>query len=154
MDYFHLGTKANGLILAYVGFIGILTQGLGVGVVAKLFTDATLVRHSTAVITIAFLFLITVEDVLLYLAVLVPLVIGGSIQHIIMTSLATKVVPVNDTGTVLGLVLGMHALIRVVSPPIGGVIFVQLGFWSIGLTGFMLTFPLSVYLYLFGINEF
>ena len=150
MDYYKLGPKENGMVLSYLGVVGMVTQGYIVGLLARHATDDTLILLSTVLMGIGFLFLIISESIYIFCVVAIPLTIGGSLIHIIITSLITKIVPKDQNGSALGLTLCTHATIRSVAPTIGGHLFQHIGFFSFGILGYVVNFILSTYLFFLG----
>lgn len=154
MDYYKLGPKQNGMVLSYLGVVGMVTQGYVVGLLARHYRDDNLILLSTVLMGIGFLFLIISESIYIFCLVAIPLTVGGSLIHIIITSLITKIVPKDQNGSALGLTLCTHATIRSVAPTIGGYLFQHIGFFSFGILGYVVNLVLSVYLAFFGKTVF
>eukprot|EP00794_Sanderia_malayensis_P011987 gene11987-13225_t len=154
MEYFKLGPKENGFILSYVGVMGILVQGLGVGFLTRRYKDTTLLSISVVAISLSYLLMVPVADVYTFCVVLTPLIMGGAIFQVVVTSCITKMVSCQETGAALGLSMATHALIRSISPTIGGLLFSHFGFAIFGIVGFVINGPLSLYLVIYGRKEF
>lgn len=150
MDYYKLGPRQNGMVLAYLGVVGMVTQGFVVGLLARHAADHTLILLSTLLMAIGFLFLIISETIYIFCFVAIPLTVGGSLIHIIITSLITKIVPKDLNGSALGLTSCTHATIRSIAPSIGGYIFQHIGFSSFGVLGYVINLALSIYLIFLG----
>ena len=150
MDYYHLGPRENGIILAYVGALGIFIQGFLIGLLTGKFGDATLVKYAMILNTAAFLFLVIAENIFFFCFLILPLAIGGTVSHIVLTSAVTKVVPIEDTGSALGLTLALHALVRSIAPTLGGLVFTTVGWPFIGVIGYAIHLFLSGFIVLYG----
>jgi len=153
MEYFKLGPKENGIVLSYVGVLSIAVQGIGVGILSKRFKDAVLVNLSIVLIAVAYLMMIGVTNIYTFCIALIPLVTGGSILQVIITSCITKIVPGHDTGAAIGLSMATHSLIRSISPTIGGYLFSYFGFVIFGITGVLINGPLAIYLLIYGKSD-
>ncbi|XP_057294802.1 solute carrier family 22 member 18-like [Hydractinia symbiolongicarpus] len=154
MDYYMLGPKDNGIVLSYLGVVGMITQGYLVGVLTHYVNDADLILIAIMLMAAGSLFLIISQSIVLFCVVAIPLTIGGSLLHIIITSLITKIVPKDKTGSALGLTMCTHAIIRTFSPTIGGFLFQHIGFYSFGLLGYVINLSLVVYLIFYGRIDF
>lgn len=154
MEYFKLGPKENGIVLSYVGVLSITVQGIGIGLLTKRFKDAILVNWSILVIAVAYLLMIAVTNIYTFCLALIPLVTGGAILQVIITSTITKMVPAHDTGAAIGLSMATHSLIRSLSPTIGGYLFSYFGFVVFGVTGVLINAPLAIFLMVYGKSEF
>ena len=154
MDFYKEGPRVNGIILAYLGSLSILIQGVLIGLLTSRFLDPTLVKLAVFLNTGAFLFLIVAENVYLLCLTLLPMAIGGTVSHIIITAAITKAVPIEDTGSALGLTLSFHALIRSIAPTLGGLIFTVAGWPFFGVIGYGIHLFLSVFIVLLGKDSF
>lgn len=154
MDYFHLGPRVNGIVLSYIGTLVIFIQGILIGILTKYFLDSTIIKISISLNTGAFLFLIVAENVYLLCVVFLPLVIGGTVSHIVITAAITKIVPIEDTGSALGLTLALHALIRSVAPSVGGLIFKYIGWPFFGVVGYTLSLFVLSFIVFVGNEEY
>ena len=154
MDYYHLGPRVNGIILAYVGLLVIFIQGFLVGVVTKYIVDPTIIKYCMYLNTMAFLFLVVSDDIIMLCIVFFPLAIGGTISHIVITATITKLVPTEDTGSALGLTLGLHGFIRIIAPSVGGIIFNHVGWPFFGVVGYSMSLFVAIYIVMFGNEDY
>ena len=154
MEYYHLGPKSNGMVLAYLGIVGMITQGILVGYLTQKVSDAPLIIISVVMMAIGFLYLIIAESIYLFCAVSVPLTIGASLIHVIITSLVTKIVREDQTGAALGLTLGCYTMMRTVSPAVGGFFYAHIGFFSFGALGYLIDMVVILYLAFIGREDF
>jgi len=154
MDYYKLTPKENGAVLAYLGAVGMITQGVLVGLLTKHFTDEVLLKMSTIIMGVGFLYLIISQSIFLFCVASIPLTVGGSLIHIIITAIITKVVRNDQTGSALGLTLCMHASYRTIAPTVGGFLLERIGFFSFGVLGYVTNLFVTIYLCFYGRTDF
>jgi len=153
MDYYLLGPRINGLLLGYIGVLTIIVQGVIVGVLTKRFTDAINIKSMILLNLIGFLFLVVATEVYVLVIVVIPLAIGGTVSHIVLLTVITKIVPVESSGTALGFIFALHAVVRAVAPSIGGLVFANLGWPFFGVFGYTFHVGLMAYVLLCGNDE-
>merc|ERR1719400_453735 len=105
MEQFQLAADQNGMLMSYIGALSMLMQGVGISAL----TDFLLLQ--------------------------IPLVCSLSLINSILQSSVTKVVPASSTGTMLGLNMAVHSVIRTLSPSVGALIMSTYGYSSIGYLG-------------------
>merc|ERR1719348_1284386 len=111
-------------------------QGIGISVATKFASDRSLLKISSALLIVSYYLLSLVTNLPEFLALQVPLVCSLSLINSILQSSLTKVVPSNQTGTMLGLNMAVHSVIRTFSPTLGGFMMSSsLGYPSIGYLG-------------------
>lgn len=150
MDYYGLGPRTNGLLLGYVGLLSILVQGVVVGALTRRFDDAPIVKAMICFNTVGFLFLIVSTSVYVLIVVVVPLAVGGSVSHIVLMAVITKIVPPEHSGSALGFIFALHAIVRAIAPTVGGLIFANLGWPFFGVVGYTFHVFLMVYVWMCG----
>lgn len=146
LEHYHLTPKENGIVLAYLGVLGILSQGVLIGMLTEYYTDDVLITFGIILLAISFLFFIISKQIYLFCLAAVPFILGGSIIHVLITAIVTKLVPQSLLGTALGVTVCIHAVIRTVSPTIGGFLLGRIGFYSFGIQGYIVNLLLLVYL--------
>merc|ERR1719348_1064 len=112
-------------------------QGIGISVATKFASDRSLLKISSAILIVSYYLLSLVTNLPEFLALQVPLVCSLSLINSILQSSLTKVVPSNQTGTMLGLNMAVHSTIRTVAPTVGGAMMANLGYPSIGHLGML-----------------
>ena len=153
MDYYGLGPRTNGILLGYAGLLSILVQGLVVGALTRRFEDAPIVKTMIFFNTIGYLFLIVSTDIFVLVAVMVPLAVGGSVSHIVLMAVITKIVPPEHSGTALGFIFALHAIVRAIAPTLGGLIFTRFGWPFFGVVGYAFHVVLMVYVGMCGRDD-
>ena len=154
MDYYKLSAKENGIVLSYLGVVGMITQGYLIGLLCRHIGDAPLIILSTIIMGVGFLYLIIAQNIYVFCLTCIPLTVGGSLIHIVVTSIITKVVEKHQTGSALGVTLCTHSSIRSIAPTIGGFLFQHVGFYTFGVVGYVVNFLVTIYLLFFGREDF
>ena len=137
MEQFKLGADQNGMVMSYVGALSMLMQGLGVSALTSRFSDPTLLKFSAVSLVLCYYLLSLLTTLTDFLLLQIPLVCSLSLINSILQSMVTKVVPPSSTGTMLGLNMAVHSVIRSVSPSLGAVMMSAYGYSSIGHLGVM-----------------
>ena len=135
-------------------------QGFVVGYVGKRVNDRTTLLASVIILSLSYLMLVSVActyavwrwifcvlipfqmlttNLLQLGLILIPMIMGGALINTLTSSTITKVVPETATGTSLGLSMATHAIIRTVSPTLGGYIYQTLGYPGFGALGFVMS---------------
>eukprot|EP00762_Andalucia_godoyi_P000355 ANDGO_03247.mRNA.1 Tetracycline resistance protein len=125
VDTLHFSAQESGYVIAFVGFVAMIAQGLLVGRLGILFQhrELTLVRHLSIGLVLSFCMLSVIDNSLISVfTVLVPIVICGTVIATTVTAQLTKCVEAKDVGTVLGLDMTVGSSVRVIAPSIGGIL--------------------------------
>nr|CAB3266144.1 solute carrier family 22 member 18 [Phallusia mammillata] len=149
LNHFHLAADVNGYVLSYIGVISMITQGLIVGRLTKQgFSDRALINSSIGLLFISYGLLAFVTEIYGFCLVCLPMVVAGAVFSTVVQAMMTKSVAIDDTGSVIGISMAVHSLIRSVSPTIGGFIFQYYGFKSFGILGVVCNGALFAYVML------
>ncbi len=127
-----LQSQATGYILAYVGLLAVLVQGLAIGRLTARFAEKQLIFAAVVVMAIALLAWGFTPNVPLLLVVLAPLALAGGTLNTVLNSLLTKSVSPDEIGGTLGLSAALQSLASVVAPAAGGFLIQEIGPWSLG----------------------
>jgi DHA1 family tetracycline resistance protein-like MFS transporter len=130
-----LQPQSTGYILAYVGLLAVLTQGLAIGRLTARFSEKQLALGGVVVMTVALLAWGFVPNVPLLLVVLAPLALAGGTLNVVLSSLLTKSVSPDEVGGTLGLAAATQSLTGVIAPTAGGLLIQEVGPWSLGVVG-------------------
>lgn len=130
-----LTAQSTGYVLAYVGVLAVLVQGVGVGWLSKRYPDRWIIFVSTAVMAASLLAWAFVPSVPMLLVVLAPLAAATGTLNTVVNSALTKMVYPEEVGGTLGLSASLESLTRIVSPSAGGVLLQQIGAWAPGVFG-------------------
>jgi DHA1 family tetracycline resistance protein-like MFS transporter len=127
-----LTAQSTGYVLAYVGVLAVLVQGVGIGWLSKRYPDRWIMFVSTGVMAVSLLAWAFVPSVPTLLIVLAPLAAATGTLNTIVNSALTKAVYPEEVGGTLGLSASLESLTRIISPSAGGVLLQQVGAWAPG----------------------
>lgn len=130
-----LDSTQTGYVLAYVGLLIALVQGLAIGQITRRFPENRLILVSAAVLAASFLGWAFAPSVPVLVLVLAPLAISSGVLNTVINSAITKSVYPEEVGGALGLAASIESLTRVIGPAAGGAIVGWLGAWSPGVIG-------------------
>merc|ERR1719461_348412 len=123
------------MLLSYVGALSMIMQGFGISAFTSRFSDSALLKFSTMSLMMCFYLLSLLTTLNDFLLLQIPLVCSLSLINSILSSTVTKVVPSSSTGTMLGLNMAVHSVIRSISPSVGAIMMASYGYSSIGYLG-------------------
>jgi MFS family permease len=130
-----LTSTQTGYVLAYVGLLIVLVQGLGIGRLTKRFAENRLILAASAILAVSLLGWALAPSVAVLLVVLVPTAFASGVLNTVINSAITKSVYPEEVGGALGLAASIESLTRVVGPLAGGVLLDLLGAWVPGVVG-------------------
>jgi len=130
-----LDSTQTGYVLAYVGFLVVLVQGVAIGRLTKRFPENRLILASVGVLAVALLAWAFTPNVPLLLIVLAPLSFASGVLNTVINSAITKSVYPEEVGGALGVAASIESLTRVIGPAAGGFVLGALGTWAPGLIG-------------------
>ena len=128
-----LDARRTGFILAYVGLLSVLVQGVGIGRLSKRYSDTQLIFSGTIVMGMALLGWAFTPNVWVLLVLLLPLAMSGGVLNTVLSSALTKSVYPEEIGGTLGLAASVESSTRVLAPSAGGFLLGQLGAWAPGI---------------------
>ncbi|KAJ7361748.1 hypothetical protein OS493_014388 [Desmophyllum pertusum] len=152
MEYFKLGPKEFGLMMAAIGAASAVVQGFGIGILTKRFSEASLLVLSFSISGCAFILMYFSRHTIWFVTSQVVMVMGFALMRTITIAMTTKAVSVHDTGLVLGLMASGEALMRTIAPGIGTFMFLNYGYPSFGLLGSTIEFGAVIILLVKRIN--
>jgi MFS transporter, DHA1 family, tetracycline resistance protein len=128
-----LSPQTTGYVLAYVGVISVLVQGIGVGLVTKRFKENTIIITSMWLMFIGLAGWAVTPNLPVLLAIMLPLAAGGGMLNTVINSAITKSVTPEEIGGTLGISTSIESASRVIAPSAGGFLLQSLGAWAPGL---------------------
>ncbi|XP_008335192.1 solute carrier family 22 member 18 [Cynoglossus semilaevis] len=146
LQLFKLGPEQNGYLMAYLGIVQMMIQGGVLGRLTGRFSESMLLVLSVGLSSAVGLALAYMQNVTHLCLIVVPMMLSLSLFNVITDSILTKSVPSSDTGTMLGLCSSVQSLLRTVGPTIGGFLYVNYGYSSIGMTQFVVNIVVFFYL--------
>jgi DHA1 family tetracycline resistance protein-like MFS transporter len=128
----HLTSQTTGYVLAYVGVLSVLVQGIGVGLVTKRFKENAILITSMWLMVFGLAGWAITPSLPVLLVVMLPLALGGGMLNTIINSAITKSVSREEIGGTLGLSTSLESVSRVIAPSAGGFLLQNLGAWAPG----------------------
>jgi DHA1 family tetracycline resistance protein-like MFS transporter len=120
-----LDSTQTGYLLAYVGFLSVLVQGVAIGRLAKRFAESRLILGAVGLLAVSLLGWAFAPNVPVLLLVLAPVALAAGVLN-------TKSVYPEEVGGALGLAASIESLTRVIGPTAGGLLLGALGPWAPG----------------------
>jgi MFS family permease len=114
-----LGPEQIGFVYAWVGFLGILTQGPALGRLVKRFGEEVLNRVGFAAYAVGFTLLAFSHSIPALAFAATVTAFGGFVRPT-LTSLITKAAPKSRVGSVLGLQQSLTSAAQIAGPPFAG----------------------------------
>ncbi|KPL82356.1 MFS transporter [Thermanaerothrix daxensis] len=144
---FDLGARETGYILAYVGLLSVLVQGVAVGKLAQRFEERTLILASTALMALSLIGWALAPSVPVLLLILAPTALSGGVLNTVINSAISKTVAPIEVGGTLGIASALEALTRILSPAVGSLLLANLGTWAPGVFSGVLLLWLTTYVW-------
>jgi DHA1 family tetracycline resistance protein-like MFS transporter len=142
-----LSSDQTGYILAYVGVLAVLVQGVAIGRLTARFSENRLIFAAVALLAVSLLAWAFAPSVPVLLVVLAPLSAASGVLNTVINSAITKSVYPEEVGGALGMAASVESLTRVIGPSAGGVLLGVLGTWAPGVAGAVLTAWLIVFVW-------
>jgi MFS transporter, DHA1 family, tetracycline resistance protein len=117
---FGLNAQHTGYILAYVGVLSVLVQGVIIGRLNQRYNDSFLILAATALMAFSLLGWAFAPNIFSLLIVLAPIALSGGVLNTVINSAISKSVPPYEIGGMLGFSASLESLTRVISPILGG----------------------------------
>jgi DHA1 family tetracycline resistance protein-like MFS transporter len=130
-----LDVRTTGYVLAYVGFLIALVQGVGVGMISRRFEEKWIILVSTIILSVSLAAWAFTPSIVVLLLVMIPLALPSGVLNTILRSSLTKSVEADEVGGILGLSASLESLTRVIAPGLGGFLLGSVGTWAPGLVG-------------------
>ena len=130
-----LDSQATGLVLAYVGLLSVLVQGVAIGRLSKRFPENRLILWAVAVVAGSLLAWALTPNLPVLLVILIPLSFGAGVLNTVINSAITKSVYPEEVGGALGMSASIESLTRAIGPVAGGFLIGVLGAWAPGVLG-------------------
>jgi DHA1 family tetracycline resistance protein-like MFS transporter len=112
---FNMPVETTGLVLSYIEFIRMISQGLVVGAMCDYLTEQHAMMACLLVSVASFAGLVFASDATHVVVLLLPLTVSGMTGTII-SGMLTRLVPHDDTGGVIGLNMAMMSLAWIFAP--------------------------------------
>lgn len=142
-----LAADQTAFILAYVGVLVVLVQGVLVGRLAARFPENRLVFWCSAIMSASLLAWAATPSVPVLLIVLIPLAFAGGTLNTVINSLLSKSVYPEEVGGTLGISASVESATRVLAPVMGGALLNFVGPWAPGVAGALLMAWLTTFVW-------
>jgi DHA1 family tetracycline resistance protein-like MFS transporter len=142
-----LDSTGTGYILAYVGLLSVLVQGVAIGRLAKRFPENRLIFAAVILLAFSLLGWAFTPNIWRLLVVLAPLSFASGVLNTVINSSITKSVYPEEVGGALGVSSSVESLTRVIGPAAGGFLLGALGTWAPGLIGAVIMVGVVVYVW-------
>jgi DHA1 family tetracycline resistance protein-like MFS transporter len=129
----NLSAHTTGYVLAYVGLLSVLVQGVGIGILMKKFTENQLIITGLWLMTLGLVGWAFTPNLWVLLIVMIPIALSGGVLNTVINSAISKKVAPDEIGGMLGISASLESATRVISPSIGGYLLQQLGAWAPGI---------------------
>jgi DHA1 family tetracycline resistance protein-like MFS transporter len=144
---FSLSAQQTGYILAYVGLLSVLVQGVLIGRLTSRFTERQLIFYATLLMAFSLVGWAFSFSLPVLLIVLAPTSLAGGVLNTVINSAITKAVTPIEIGGAMGLSSALESLTRVIAPTLGGILLEYLGASAPGVFGAALLFALASYVF-------
>jgi len=134
----NLDAQATGYILAYVGILIVIVQGVIIGRLTAFLSEGFLLFWSTVLMAISLLAWAFVGSVVMLLILLIPLALASGVFRTVVNSSLSKAVSKAEVGGTMGLSASLESFTRIIAPSAGGYILAQLGSSAPGIAGAIL----------------
>lgn len=142
-----LGAAETAYILAYVGILAVLVQGVAIGRLSNIFSDDMLLLASSVIMTFGLVGWALAPTVPVLLLVLIPIAFAGGVFNTVINSALTKSTARESVGGILGVSTALESSTRVVGPAVGNGMIGWIGAWSPGILGAIITGVTSFYVW-------
>lgn len=138
-------SQQTGYLLAYIGVLSVIVQGVLIGRITQKFNDKTLLFSTTVLMAIGLLgwaFAQTIGWLLLDLAILA---FAGGVFNTVINSTISKAVEPIEIGGMLGLASSLESATRVFAPSLGGLLIQTVSTSAPGIFGAVILGVLAVF---------
>jgi MFS transporter, DHA1 family, tetracycline resistance protein len=142
-----LNSSQTGYLLAYVGLLSVLVQGLAIGRLTRRFPEDRLILGAVLLLALSLLGWAFAGNVPLVLLVLAPLALAGGVLNTVLNSAISKAVQLEEVGGALGIAASIESLTRVIGPSAGGILLGLVGSWAPGVVGAAILAALTWYVW-------
>ncbi len=122
-----LDERLTSYILAYIGVLIVLVQGLAIRPLTTRFRESHLIVGGIILLAPAMLGWALAPSVLILMIVLVPIALAGGVLNTTLRSSLSKAVYSDEVVGIMGLSSSIESLTHVLAPSLGGVLLQRLG---------------------------
>jgi DHA1 family tetracycline resistance protein-like MFS transporter len=145
MEVFALSPQNRAYILAYVGVIIALTQGVLISRFLKRFSETQLIIGADILMAVSLAFWGANRSIIGLLVAMVPLAVAGGLLGVVLRSRISQAAGRERMGVAMGLSASVESFNRILAPALGAWLLSYLGPWAPGAIGaILLTIPLVI----------
>lgn len=122
-----LTAQTTGYVLAYVGLLSVLVQGVAIGKLTARFAESRLIFGASVLMGVSLLAWAFAPNLVALLIILAPMALAGGTLNTVLNSALTKAVTRDEIGGTLGLAASVEGVTRVIAPTLGGFLIEFLG---------------------------
>ena len=138
------GAREVSFAYAYIGILVAFMQGLLLGPLTKVFGGELVLFLGAVSLATGLLSVVFVDTVAAFAANTILLCMGTSFCHPTLTAMVSQRAGADHQGTVMGAANSVAAMGRIISPPVGGLLFTHMGVnWPLLVAG-MIMLPVVV----------
>ncbi len=115
-----LDAQTTGYVLAYVGLLSVLVQGVAIGKLTARFAESRLIFAASVMMGLSLLAWAFAPNLVALLVILAPIAFAGGTLNTVLSSALTKAVTREEIGGTLGLASSVESVTRVIAPTLGG----------------------------------
>ncbi len=130
-----LTAQTTGYVLAYVGLLSVLVQGVAIGKLTARFAESWLIFAASVVMGLSLLAWAFAPNLIALLVILAPMAFAGGTLNTVLSSALTKAVTREEIGGTLGLASSVESVTRVIAPTLGGFLIEFYGAGAPGIFG-------------------
>jgi DHA1 family tetracycline resistance protein-like MFS transporter len=142
-----LDAQVTGYVLAYVGVLVVLVQGVFIGRLAARFTETQLILWGSILMAASLAAWAAVSSLAGLLIVLIPLSLATGVLNTVINSALTKAVQPEEAGGTLGLSTSAESLSRVIAPVIAGALLGSVAVWAPGVFAALIMVWVAIFAY-------
>lgn len=142
-----LDKQMTSYILAYVGVLIVLVQGLAIHRLTTRYPEKQLILAGLILLVPSLLGWAFAPGVVILLVVLAPIALAGGVLNTTLNSALSKSVYAEEVGGTLGVSASLESLTRVMAPILGGLFLQHWGTWAPGVFGAALLIGLLPFLW-------
>jgi DHA1 family tetracycline resistance protein-like MFS transporter len=132
---FSLSPQARSYILAYIGVVIAIAQGVLIGALLKRFSERKLMLAANLMVALSLGFWGVNRNIAGLLISMIPLAIGGGLMGVVLRSQLSQSAGEENMGVALGLGASVESFNRILAPAVGAWMLSGLGSWAPGIIG-------------------
>jgi DHA1 family tetracycline resistance protein-like MFS transporter len=142
-----LSSQTTGYVLAYVGFLSVITQGGLIGPLTRRYRENVLIITGLWIMSMSLFAWAFTTSLWVLLIVMAPLALSGGVLNTVVQSAISQSVSREEVGGMLGISGSLESFTRVIAPTVGGFLLQSLGLWAPGIFSAILMVWVVIFAY-------